>query len=801
MRDRKGAVSEICRLMEEEVQSMVLDRLHEFEQIDQLVQCLQGKSKQDFSKFFNAGNLVLNDLVVASKVREWTRDKLAIQLSVQGLYLQEELLLLWDLLELTTAGLSYEKSAFQNAVGLVVKVRNVGGESHAKKVLDYDVYNDGLWIDFCNAVMEIEGVLQCPELRSLVDRYSIKLSKIPGNVPAPFYEQQGSGRFYGRFTELTKLKKKIRTKRSRGVEITGRGGLGKTALAIKLVHELGPSDFSSVVWFSAKTDVMTASGVEDVKLSHYGLHSVLSAIATVLIDDGHEDDFGPGFWGLGELHAAVSAELEKPGSNVLIVVDNWETIESVFGAVGYQRLKGAIEDEEHEFFLDATWLITSRVSTGLDGMSEVPLPKMDEVSAHSMLRDHAQHSERISGSLKSWFNKKENRQRAVDYCDCYPLFMRVFCGWLENGMELDDALNRRSDERYELEEFCFRRSLDSLIHVHSLWIIYFLDQCSKTGVRNIRYHDVVDSLGLSQEEWVVAKRELLDYCIILDYEEGIVIAPAMSGFVRRSVRIEDGEFLRRCNKSVGDLKKKRAVREDRCGVSWRRGMLPTVQAALGVMEGGRKRPESFAIGIGSLADSPYKVQLNWLSDLVNGDARLEELREIEVESFDFHGGYFGIIEQILGKLIERQLDVEGKLSLMLLERLKGEFFDCNPWYYRYVLQRIHMAVHGAGSAELEIILQEVQNRQPNSYRYFLQAAWKKIFGGQVEMTSGLIELFGKNLEEMMGYRWKVDLVWSQKMNKLIPDSCRILWGDWLDWCAESGFGDSGDFYTLLQHNR
>jgi len=89
-------------------------------------------------------------------------------------------------------------------------------------------------------------------------------SETPNNLPVGDYEFEGG--FVGRQTEIQKVTKMLEGEQV--VTIAGAGGVGKTALASKVVEHFlryRKDSFDGVVWLSAKENRLSFLGIEDIE--------------------------------------------------------------------------------------------------------------------------------------------------------------------------------------------------------------------------------------------------------------------------------------------------------------------------------------------------------------------------------------------------------------------------------------------------------------------------------------------------------------------------------------------------------
>jgi hypothetical protein len=84
------------------------------------------------------------------------------------------------------------------------------------------------------------------------------------NLPLPEFDETG---LVGRSKEAQTLLAMLETRRDNVVTVVGEGGLGKTALAVKVLYDLIDSQkcpYEIVLWTSLKTEQLTAEGIESL---------------------------------------------------------------------------------------------------------------------------------------------------------------------------------------------------------------------------------------------------------------------------------------------------------------------------------------------------------------------------------------------------------------------------------------------------------------------------------------------------------------------------------------------------------
>jgi len=253
-------------------------------------------------------------------------------------------------------------------------------------------------------------------------------SKVVHNLPVPDFDDTG---FIGRTKDVDEIKKLIFS--NKVVSILGDGGIGKTALAVKVAYDLvdmgDKCPFELIIWTSAKTTMLTSKGIEEIysAITNYtGLISVIStAIDPSLANNKYE---------------AIVEYLEL--FKTLIIIDNLETIQS-------EDVRNFIRKAQTKCNI----VITSRIGLGeleyprtLSGLTENECAKLIREIARMRNSDilmKLPQSTLIEIASKLYFN---------------PLALKWFVSTVETGISPQEVLNNKDD----LLNFCLTNVYEKL---------------------------------------------------------------------------------------------------------------------------------------------------------------------------------------------------------------------------------------------------------------------------------------------------------------------------------------------------
>jgi len=251
------------------------------------------------------------------------------------------------------------------------------------------------------------------------------------NLPVPDFDDTG---FIGRTEDVQDLEKLILGP-NRVISVIGEGGVGKTALIQKVAYKImdmgEQCPFDAIIWVSCKTQILTNSGVTEIKNAIDNYIGVVENITNAIGTEGVESK------------NTIEEIIEFTEIfNVLIILDNLET---VYNENVMQFIRKVQET--------AKIAITSRIGLGELELRR-PLLGMRDSEAIRLLREHS-----IIRNV-TLLRKAQKRQLQNTVVKLYnnPLFIKWFVQAVSAGKSPNEVLANKDD----MLEYCMSNVYDKL---------------------------------------------------------------------------------------------------------------------------------------------------------------------------------------------------------------------------------------------------------------------------------------------------------------------------------------------------
>jgi len=258
------------------------------------------------------------------------------------------------------------------------------------------------------------------------------------NLPIELHDLDGG--FVGREKEIETISKLLVSQQDRIITITGAGGVGKSAIALKVTYDFmeNSDDFyDAYLWFSAKETELKDEGIVKFKPGITNYEQLLLDM-TKILDIDKFTEYTSKKVDLTEYRVFLNDFYEN--HQCLIVIDNLETI---------------IEDDDLITFIKDIPRPSQVLITSRKGLGEIerryPLKDMLEKDAIHLFKLVAR--ERNLSEIAELDNKVVlNLVRSVR---CYPLLVKWSLGQVALGVEIEKAFSTITSGDSEIAIFSF----------------------------------------------------------------------------------------------------------------------------------------------------------------------------------------------------------------------------------------------------------------------------------------------------------------------------------------------------------
>ena len=319
------------------------------------------------------------------------------------------------------------------------------------------------WEHVASTKIQIE---QHPE--TLIPPPTLKKSeRIMENLPTLVDYEETS--FIGRAQEIAEIRKQLGRRNVNVLSIIGDGGIGKTAITLKLLYDMlddPQCDYELIIWVSLKTNELSDYEFSEIKNS---ITSTAQLYEKLMPFVGSDDSAGT---------KDYIIELAK-NFNTLFVLDNLETINTA-------DVREFIDD----FSEYGKVLITSRIGLGeMEHRYKLQGLKESDVLAYADV---------LLGlyGFECFFTEERKKQLFCETLHANPLAIKWFIRCLYNGQTEEDILSHKDD----LVNFCMANVYDKL----SIQAKEVLDILTVAGVA-LSLPEIIYYLGKNLESAVDVK--------------------------------------------------------------------------------------------------------------------------------------------------------------------------------------------------------------------------------------------------------------------------------------------------------
>lgn len=291
----------------------------------------------------------------------------------------------------------------------------------------------------------IENLLEAPQ--ELVKKVPIEFyedeyaTNIINNLPIADYEYEGG--FVGRTDDEEKIIKMLKSNTHRVITIAGAGGVGKSALTLKIVSDIirdNIIEYDFIVWVSAKENKLSYLGIEDLEPTLKNYDELLDTILNVVGFDS--DSYGED----NDKKESDINDLFDACNRVLLIIDNLETITD-------ERIINFILDSHPH----VNFIITSRRGLG-QVERRYDLKELREKDAIHLFRIICKEK-----GLKDLQSAEEALIRSyVKKVYCYPLAIKWVLGQAALGKDIMSVVDGINEQSSDISRFCFEQVFSEL---------------------------------------------------------------------------------------------------------------------------------------------------------------------------------------------------------------------------------------------------------------------------------------------------------------------------------------------------
>ena len=384
-----------------------------------------------------------------------------------------------------------EKDFINNHFTKIIPIRNKVMHPRPLEFYDYPILKECfnsidteiLFMKWDNVFSTRKLIQETPD-KLFELKYQLKKSnRIIENLPS--YADYEETSFIGRSRETGEIKQKLYKKNVHILSIIGDGGVGKTALAIKLLYDILDDEkpmFELIIWTSLKT----------TELNNYEFKQIENAVENTAIMYERLDDFVGVEKGVSTQEYIIN--LSK-SFKTLFVLDNLETINTN----DIRNFLDALSE-------NAKILITSRIGLGemehrypLDGLNENDLLEYFD----ALLKLYG-----FEGLLST----REKLNIAENHLYSNPLSIKWFVRGLYNGLSIEKILANKND----VINFCMSNVYNKLSPLASSIITVI-----KISNSDMTYAELMYYLDKSLDDDITIRKAIneLIKCNFLNYEK------------------------------------------------------------------------------------------------------------------------------------------------------------------------------------------------------------------------------------------------------------------------------------------